>query len=152
MGFLLVVFLVIIMELYIKNKICEMSVDTFPISKGKGRIRIDRQYNKGLAMSVCKDNPLLVRRLTTLAFVLVAVFALPYLFSRKTGLLGRLGISLVLGGAASNVIDRYLRGYVVDYIQFRLRNKPSRIVTYNLADLFIFAGGLLVLTGELVHK
>lgn len=52
----------------------------------------------------------------------------------------RMLVSLVLGGAIANLIDRLRLGYVVDFIQIKFW--PA---TFNLADLTITAGIILIL-------
>ena len=49
---------------------------------------------------------------------------------------------MVLGGALSNIIDRCRRGYVVDYFSFQVRGLKK--VIFNLGDLFVFAGTILM--------
>ena len=60
-----------------------------------------------------------------------------------------LGLSLLLGGGASNLYDRIAKGYVVDYFSFRTPWKRLNRINFNLSDLCIFLGGiLLVLCGK----
>ena len=53
-----------------------------------------------------------------------------------------LNISLVLlsGGALGNFADRLFRGYVVDFLDFRLIHFP----VFNLADCFVVCGAFLL--------
>lgn len=55
-----------------------------------------------------------------------------------------LGLSLVLGGALGNVIDRVLHGYVIDFIYFHWG--PHYFPAFNIADtaISIGAGCLLI--------
>lgn len=46
---------------------------------------------------------------------------------------------LILGGAIGNGIDRILRAYVVDFIEFTFFNFP----VFNIADIAITIGGIL---------
>ncbi|MDM9384313.1 signal peptidase II [Chlorogloeopsis sp. ULAP01] len=48
----------------------------------------------------------------------------------------QLGYGLILGGAMGNGIDRFVLGYVIDFLDFRLINFP----VFNLADVFINVG------------
>ncbi|MBF2006286.1 signal peptidase II [Chlorogloeopsis fritschii PCC 9212] len=48
----------------------------------------------------------------------------------------QLGYGLILGGAMGNGIDRFVLGYVVDFLDFRLINFP----VFNFADVFINVG------------
>ena len=53
----------------------------------------------------------------------------------------KLGMAMVIGGSLSNLYDRYVRGYVVDY--FSLRFGPLKEVVFNLGDIFILLGAAL---------
>lgn len=48
---------------------------------------------------------------------------------------------VLLSGALGNFIDRVFRGYVVDFIYFCLIDFP----TFNLADIYVVCGGILLL-------
>lgn len=52
--------------------------------------------------------------------------------------------SLVLGGAASNVIDRIFRGHVIDYLDFFWRS--WHWPAFNLADVAIVCGVLSIIS------
>jgi signal peptidase II len=58
-----------------------------------------------------------------------------------------LALTLILGGAVGNVIDRLLHGYVVDFIQLHWRNwyYPS----FNVADSAITVGAIVLIWDEL---
>ena len=53
----------------------------------------------------------------------------------------QLGYGFIFAGAFGNGIDRFLFGYVVDFLDFRLINFP----VFNLADSFINVGILFLL-------
>lgn len=85
-------------------------------------------------------------------FHVVSLAALAFIFSmyRRTtpgqGLM-RMALSLVAGGALGNFLDRLMRGYVIDFIDWHWRNQPGmRWPTFNVADAAICVGvGLLML-------
>jgi signal peptidase II len=52
-----------------------------------------------------------------------------------------LGYGFILSGAVGNGIDRFLFGYVVDFLDFRLINFP----VFNVADVTINIGVLILL-------
>ncbi|MBC7956248.1 MAG: lipoprotein signal peptidase [Cytophagales bacterium] len=59
-------------------------------------------------------------------------------------------LSLILGGALGNVVDRMLHGYVVDFIQVHWGAKyyfPS----FNVADSAITVGAVLLILDELLR-
>ena len=55
-----------------------------------------------------------------------------------------LGLSLVLGGAAGNIDDRIIHGFVVDYADFHIGTFRPFLV-FNLADAAITIGVLIIL-------
>ncbi|BAZ52470.1 lipoprotein signal peptidase [Nostoc sp. NIES-4103] len=57
----------------------------------------------------------------------------------------QLGYGLILGGAVGNGIDRFVLGYVVDFLDFRLIN----FAVFNIADSFISIGIVCLLIGSL---
>lgn len=59
----------------------------------------------------------------------------------------QLGFSLLLGGTISNLIDRLLFGYVIDYLDFRIFSFSN-----NIADIAITFGALLIISYFLVKK
>ena len=71
-------------------------------------------------------------------------------FMTKKGCLAqKIGLSMVLGGAISNLYDRLVKGYVVDY--FSIEFKRLKKVIFNLGDIFVFLGSLVFLIGELLE-
>ncbi|MET0518195.1 MAG: signal peptidase II [Burkholderiaceae bacterium] len=58
-----------------------------------------------------------------------------------------LALSLILGGALGNVIDRLLHGYVVDFIQ--LHYAGWYFPSFNVADSAITIGAVLLVWDEL---
>lgn len=59
----------------------------------------------------------------------------------KLPLLEQLGYGFILAGALGNGIDRFVFGYVVDFLDLRLIQFP----VFNLADVFINVGIVLLL-------
>lgn len=59
----------------------------------------------------------------------------------KMRLTEQLGYGFILAGALGNGIDRFLFGYVVDFLDFRLIQFP----VFNLADIFINFGIIFLL-------
>ncbi len=80
--------------------------------------------------------------------VAVALFIVFLAFNTRPGqVFARIGFALVLGGAAGNLVDRIVRGHVVDYILFHAAGWSFAI--FNLADAFITVGAVLVVLQEL---
>ena len=71
----------------------------------------------------------------------IFVFAL-YLFAMARHQYERIGYSLIIGGAMGNILDRFMDGYVTDFIQFHIGN--WYYPTFNIADSFIVMGVLIL--------
>ncbi|RCJ14844.1 signal peptidase II [Nostoc sp. ATCC 43529] len=67
------------------------------------------------------------------------------LFGPTLNLWDQLGYGLILGGAMGNGIDRFVLGYVVDFLDFRLIN----FAVFNVADSFISIGIVCLLIASL---
>lgn len=77
---------------------------------------------------------------------LLATIFLIYLFVRigpREKVL-MVAFSLILGGAIGNVIDRFTLGYVVDFVEWHIRDR-ARWPTFNIADVGITVGLVLIL-------
>ena len=102
--------------------------------------------NRGAAWSLFADLSPTIRVPFFIGVSLVAV-GLIFLFFRRiredqTRLV--LALSLVLGGALGNLVDRIVRGSVIDFIDWHVGR--HHWPTFNVADIFITIGvGLLIL-------
>lgn len=65
----------------------------------------------------------------------------------------QIALALVLGGAIGNFIDRLIRGYVIDFIDWHWRNDPAlHWPTFNIADVGISVGVTLMLADALFSR
>lgn len=60
------------------------------------------------------------------------------------------GISLILGGAVGNLIDRGLQGYVIDFIDIYYKN--HHFATFNIADSAICIGAAFLVLDLLINR
>jgi signal peptidase II len=80
----------------------------------------------------------------------IAVFVTVWLLREK--LLGDiLGLSLVLGGALGNIVDRSTVGYVIDYADLHFGGFRPFLV-FNLADAAITIGVLIILARSFLSR
>lgn len=85
--------------------------------------------------------------------ILVSVFLLGLLIyalrvAPKTSLIVLIALALILGGGASNLLDRILHdGLVIDFMNIGLG--PLRTGIFNVADMAITSGLILLLVQEL---
>lgn len=113
----------------------------------KDIIIIRKHHNKGIALNTLDQHTRIVKGMSVGMTILIAITTLCTCFGRrnKESSIGRkTGLAFVLGGALSNTYDRIVRGYVVDYFSFNVKWKKLRNVIFNIADLFIFIGAILM--------
>lgn len=63
--------------------------------------------------------------------------------------LSKIGLAMILGGGASNYMDRRTKGYVTDYVSFNVKNKDLKKMVFNLSDFCILGGAFLWIAGIL---
>ncbi len=94
-------------------------------------------YNKGAFRGLLKDRPVLLALIQGMAVFFVFIVWLIYVFIKKDrGMV--FGLSCILGGAIGNFIDRVHEGKVTDFFAI----KWTKNLYYNIADWFIFLGGV----------
>ena len=102
--------------------------------------------NKGVAFGILNDydmnlrlKAMLTTALAGLALLGIAFYARQVHRHEK---LARVGLSLILGGAIGNLIDRLRVGYVLDYVDMYWRG--WHFWAFNVADASISIGAVLV--------
>ncbi len=149
MLFLALIAAILILDLGIKDTIEKTEDDAFPkeLDGAGGRVVLYKSHNPGLPFGRLARYPELVKQLP-LAVAGSAAGIFWWILPRKGNKLQKLGLAFVLGGAASNLYDRFRRGYVVDYLNVRVK-KLQRVI-FNLADVCILTGAFIFMVGELI--
>jgi signal peptidase II len=111
-------------------------------------IALLRAHNDGVAFSMLGGVSY-----TTLIIItsLIALGAFIYLWRSPATDIGlRIGLAMIIGGAIGNIIDRIQHAYVIDYIYFH--TPVWSFAIFNLADVFITLGAVLILVDEILLK
>lgn len=143
--------MIMVTDLGIKD-IIESRPDTaFPkeIEKTGGMVVLRKSHNPGLPMGFLSGYPELVLQIPA-AVTCAAAGIFAWLLPRKGNCAQKLGLAMIIGGSGSNLYDRFVRGYVVDYLNVRW--KRLREVVFNLADVCILLGAFLFTAGELIAE
>ena len=132
-----------VLDLALKSGVESQPDTSYPKEvKGTGGIvQVRKLHNDGFPMGIMKERPELVRCLP-LAVASSLLLRLSCLLPEKGNHLEKAGLACMIGGACSNLFDRFFRGYVVDYLY--IDKKPVSRVIFNLGDVFIAAGTALV--------
>ncbi|QHQ60708.1 signal peptidase II [Anaerocolumna sedimenticola] len=147
MIYILIVALIFITEYKIKKYIEENKEMHKKEEILNGNIILERYHNKGAMLNFMEDKVELVKKITVaLVGVLILLFAM--LLPKKGNRVLKFALALILGGALSNVHDRLIRGYVVDYFSFKFLKK----IIFNISDICIFLGSALITLLSLFKK
>lgn len=118
----------------------------------KGFFKIMYIRNSGVVWGLFSENrnhlvPLIISILSIAALLTVL-----YIFAKtsKTCRLELVSLSFIIGGAIGNISDRFILGYVVDFIDIYI--KSYHWPTFNIADSFISIGIVLLLISVLRNK
>jgi signal peptidase II len=99
-------------------------------------------HNRGAAFGLFENQLLMFVAISILA-VAIILFSLR---DKKNTLIFRFSLSLILGGAIGNLIDRIRFGFVIDFLDFRVWP------VFNLADSFITVAAILLAWEILFNK
>lgn len=104
-------------------------------------------YNKGAAFSFLSSQGGWQRYFFT-GIAIVAAIVITYLIKKNLGQrLHCWGLTLILGGAVGNLIDRLMYGHVIDFLDFYV--KGWHWPAFNVADIAICVGAGLYILDEL---
>ena len=101
--------------------------------------------NKGAAWGIFQNG-----RIFFVLMTILVVIGILYLMSREKSSYKKVVFSFILGGALGNFIDRLFRGYVIDFLDFYIFS--YNFPTFNVADIFITVGTILIIYEILVKK
>ena len=99
----------------------------------------------GLLNNLPKEQAVIL--LSTTSTIALGVLAYFYknihtILKEKVISIGKVSLAMIFGGALGNIIDRIIRGFVVDFLDFGVTG--YRWYTFNMADTFIVSGCILL--------
>lgn len=108
-------------------------------------------YNSGAAFSILSEAGGWQRWLFIVVAIIVCGILWSWLKRLEPGATASfVGIHLVLGGAVGNLLDRVLRGEVVDFLDFYYQT--YHWPTFNIADFCITLGALIIIGVAVLDK
>lgn len=103
-----------------------------------GFIKFLYSENTGAAWSIFSGSQV---GLLIVSIILVALIIVYGVFSQPQGKLFYVSLAFILGGALGNMFDRFIFGYVRDFIKLEFMDFPI----FNLADAALTVGVILLL-------
>jgi len=148
MTWLLVSALIVLLDLWTKSLATESLILYRPVELTSW-LNMTLAHNYGAAFSFLSDAGGWQRWLFTVLAMVVTLVLIVWLF-RLTARekLTAAALSLIIGGAVGNLVDRINHGYVVDFIDVYYRD--WHWPAFNLADSAITGGVILLLIDGLL--
>ncbi len=137
MGYIILGIVVLILDIMTKL-VAELnlcSVDTVAIWENV--FHFTYVENRGIAFGLFSDARLLFIVFSILILIILAVV---YTKTPVRTRWMKVGTALIYGGALGNLLERLAKGYVVDFIDFRLINFP----VFNIADIAVCVGAVML--------
>jgi len=144
---LLVVFLVFILDRLTKIAIINHQLNGQSIVVND-YLNFELIWNTGIGFGLLSQNANIYYHLISLMIFFVIIF-LVYIIT-KAIFLEKVLFSLILGGAVGNFYDRLIYFAVPDFIDFHINN--FHWFTFNIADIFITLGIILIIINDMVFK
>jgi signal peptidase II len=102
--------------------------------------------NKGISFSMLSSKMALIIIITSI-IMLILIYVMIRTPKTKYFMPFSIVLSVIVGGAAGNMIDRIFRGFVIDFIMLDFINFPI----FNVADIFVCVG-LFILVILIIFK
>ena len=127
---LIIIFLTIIIDQLTKIIMIDKKISVIP-----NFLEFNYTQNTGIAFSLANNYLWIIT-----IFNIIIIGVLIYVLIKCKNYI-KTPLILIIAGATSNLIDRILRGYVIDFIKMKLFNFP----TFNIADILIVIGTILLI-------
>lgn len=139
MVYLIISVGIFVLDFVVKNFVEKKLEYNKPEKKLRDMLIIRKIYNRGGALNALDSKQEFVAGFSA-ALTFAAIISQISLLEKKGAKALKIGLSFIIGGAASNVYDRIVRKYVVDYFSFNSKIKKLKDIVFNISDLFIFLG------------
>jgi len=114
----------------------------------KDKIVLRKLYNKGIAFGWFKGKESITIVGTAMVMGAAISTFVALLFKSGKGLT-KLGYAMIIGGGFNNLYERCMKGYVTDYFSFNVKCDKIKRIVFNISDMFIIIGSLIVLLGKI---
>ena len=119
-------------------------IDLYKFIKITSFLDITHIHNFGISFGLFSET---IPAVFLIVIALLVVFFIIYLLLNAHDYLEYWGLFIIICGAIANIIDRFVNGYVIDFIYFHINqfNWPA----FNFADIYISVGIIMILLNML---
>ena len=111
-------------------------------------LNLNLVFNTGIGFGLFSLNAGIYYNLLSILIFLIILVLTYLMFKSKT--IEKIFFSLIIGGAIGNLYDRIIYKAVPDFIDFHI--KEFHWFTFNIADIFISLGIILMILNELIFN
>lgn len=137
--FIIIIIIIIIMVLIEQILKLLMINNNNEIIHLPGNLQLNYNENTGIAFGIAKNNLIGVIVTDILVIIIITQFIIKQIENMK--LITKISLLFIIIGGISNLIDRIVRGKVIDYIDISLLIPNFPI--FNIADIFIVIGFII---------
>ncbi len=138
--YFLLIFAIVLVDQFTKAFIVRNFLLGEVLSVIPGLFNITYIRNSGVAFGMFANGGETTRLFLLIAPAAVSLALIVFYFRlAKDQFSQRFAVSVILGGAVSNLLDRFRLGYVVDFLDFHWRGQ-AHYPAFNAADTFICVG------------
>ena len=105
-------------------------------------------FNTGIGFGLLSLNAGIYYNMLSIFIFLIILILIYFMFKSKTS--EKIFFSFIIGGAVGNLHDRIIYKAVPDFIDFHI--KEFHWFTFNVADIFISLGIILMILNELIFN
>ena len=111
-------------------------------------LNLNLVFNTGIGFGLLSLNAgIYYNMLSVLIFLIILILIYLMFKSKKSE---KIFLSFIIGGAIGNLYDRIIYKAVPDFIDFHI--KDFHWFTFNIADIFISLGIILMILNELIYN
>ncbi len=138
MQYLLMIVSIVLADQLVKYIVVQEMLKGQSIPILEGVFHITRVHNTGAAFSFLQGKQTLLIGFTAAILLVGLVYLLRHARRRDRKRFLMTALAFLLGGGVGNLLDRIFRGFVVDYLDFRV------FPVFNLADIFVCCGCVMI--------
>lgn len=132
--------IVLLIDQFLKYVISKFSINKVVIPNF---FKLSYTKNYGVAFSMFNNKSILILLISIiLIFLLLVIMYKDYIIKNNNSRIKNITYGILFGGIFGNLIDRIIRGYVIDYISLTFFGFSFAI--FNLADICITIGAILL--------
>ena len=148
MVFIGIIGVIFLIDYFAKQKAEEELEERTTKKVANDKIVLQKLHNPGIAFGWFKGKENITVVGSAIAMGAMIISFLDIVFKKGKGVT-KLGYAMIIGGGLNNLYERCMKGYVTDYFSFNVKFEKLKRLVFNISDMFILVGAVLVVFGKL---